>query len=121
MTLPELINATVDRLYGGVRTRLAEEMGVSISFLGKVVEGRFRFSVENCLVFAEKTGVHPKDVLEAAGHTAHFARIERLFGRAHPSVPLPLSGEERALLRVYRRLAQPVRESVLYLCRSLTR
>lgn len=119
MTLPDLINQTVDRQYGGIRTRLAEEMDISISFLGKVIDGKFQFSVETCLVFAEKTGLHPRDVLEAAGHADAYERISRLFGRAHPSRPDAISGPERALLRAYRRLPERTRESVLYLCRSL--
>ena len=78
-TLGQLITSAVDRQYGGVQTRLAEDLGVSVGFLGKVMKGQTGFSAEICLKFAEITGHNPNEVLEANDMTDHAERIERIF------------------------------------------
>lgn len=109
-----MVNDVIDRLYGGLRYRLADDLNVTWSYLGKVANGRQTFGAELALHFAELSGLDADTVLIAAGHTEVADRLKRLYGRARVSRRiLPL--EQRHLLNSYLALSSDQQQAVRHL------
>lgn len=113
-SLGALIDLVVDRQYGGIRTRLAEAMGLSLSYLGKVVSHQEAMGPENVLKFAKIAGLPPAYCLAVAGHADLLALIQDGFGReARGNGRSPLDDDQRALLVAFARLTTTQRAALL--------
>jgi hypothetical protein len=115
--LARLVNDCVDRRYGGVRTRLAEDLDLTLSYVGRVALGEQKFGIEMCLKFADLGGIQAATVLEASGWGELVPSIQRHFGRRHAQIlqlpPPALPGDQQKLVRLYGELPVMAQRAVL--------
>jgi len=97
-TAGELVNYVVDRNYGGVRKRLAEQIGLSLSYLGKVAVKEWPIGPETALQLAHLAGLPPDYCLRIAGHEKLLLLIEDAFGGQRTTRTVALDDYQRELL-----------------------
>lgn len=92
--LPAILTETVDRYYGGIVTRLAEELGLTMSVVARAIKGQANLGPEPLLTLARITGYAYPDLLRVAGHAKLAAGLEAYYGK-RPT----LSAHDHTLLR----------------------
>lgn len=97
----ELVNYVVEKLYGGIRKRLAEQTNLSLSYLGKVVNAGWPIGPETALQLAHLSGLPPDYCLRIAGHERLLLLIEDAFGKPHATRDIALDDYQRALLGLF--------------------
>lgn len=100
----------------GTAEKLADAIGMSPSGFSRGVKNEGTLSTENCLRFAEETGEAPGKVLRLAGKSDVAERLERLYG--HVKVE-HLSGQQREVIDLWRRISDEARASCLTIIRHL--
>lgn len=94
----ELVNFVVEKLYGGIRKRLAESTNLSLSYLGKVVNAGWPIGPETALQLAHLAGLPPDYCLRISGHERLLLLIEDAFGKPHATRNVALDDSQRILL-----------------------
>ena len=96
-TAGELVNYVVDRNYGGVRKRLAEQINLSLSYLGKVAVKEWPIGPETALQLAHLAGLPPDYCLRISGHERLLLLIEDAFGAQRTTRSVALDDYQREL------------------------
>ena len=97
-TAAELVNYVVDKNYGGVRKRLSEQIGLSLSYLGKVAVKGWPIGPETALALAHLAGLPPDYCLRISGHEKLLLLIEDAFGAQRTTRNVALDDYQRELL-----------------------
>lgn len=85
------------RLYPSIRA-MADAIDMDHSYLSRAMQTHGQpFNVKGCLVLARGTGVHPSEVLRAAGKGEIADLIEALYGPGHEG----LSPDQQELLDAF--------------------
>lgn len=97
-TAGELVNYVVEKNYGGVRKRLAEQINLSLSYLGKVAVKEWPIGPETALQLAHLAGLPPDYCLRISGHEKLLLLIEDAFGGQRTTRNVALDDYQRELL-----------------------
>ena len=119
--LARMVNDAVDRRFGGVRTNLAREMELTLSYMGRVAAGQQVLSPESALKFAELAGLEAERVLRACGYDDFEDRIKKHFGqgKAITYVSQSIPPEEQRLVGAYRKLRPNSKRQLLAFAQTI--
>ena len=111
------IEEVVDTRYGGIHTKLAHDIGLTLSPYRQMMK-KGTFGIDPLLRLADVTGKPAGWILRLAGKDDTADLIESLYGPAAAKAN-PLTAEERELLRLLRGMEDGPRQALLAISRSV--